>query len=124
MMRRCDSPSQKSFKHYGGRGITVCERWKQSFLAFLADMGEAPSVQSWIERENTDGDYSPDNCKWSTPKANNNNRRNNHRLTVNGKTMTATQWAETVGLPQKTLFARIYAGWSPEKAIMTPLLHF
>ena len=64
MRQRCSNPKNTHFKHYGGRGITVCERWKK-FDNFLADMGEAPPDLE-IDRKNNDGNYEPDNCRWAT----------------------------------------------------------
>lgn len=75
MMTRCYNPNTADYPNYGGRGITVCYKWKTSFLAFLADMGEKPSPKHSIDRINNDGNYEPANCKWSTAKEQANNRR-------------------------------------------------
>ncbi len=77
MLDRCRYPSTNSYKDYGGRGITVCSRWSGpgGFEAFLADMGERPSAKHSIDREDPDGHYTPDNCRWSTTVEQRHNRR-------------------------------------------------
>lgn len=75
MKDRCYKPSHKSFKNYGGRGISVCRRWLDSYETFLADMGRKPTPQHTIDRIDNDGDYEPDNCKWSTPSEQRRNQR-------------------------------------------------
>jgi len=117
---RCNNSNDPSYQNYGGRGITVCERWDSSFENFLADMGERPKGAQ-IDRIDNNGDYCPENCRWVNAKSNSRNRRNNNVVTFNGKSMTIAEWSEVTGLPDKTLYYRISKGWSIERALTEPL---
>lgn len=75
MKRRCNKPNRHNYQWYGGRGIKVCDRWNKSFLSFLEDMGEKPSAKYSIDRINNEGNYTPDNCKWSSKQEQSLNRR-------------------------------------------------
>lgn len=77
MKDRCYNPSCTNYKYYGGRGIKICDRWKDNFVAFLRDMGHKPSPRSELDRINNKGDYTPSNCRWSSHRKNMNNTRNN-----------------------------------------------
>lgn len=122
MKNRCYNPKdRRSWLPYGGRGITICERWRNSFAAFLADMGRRPSPQHQLDRIDNDGPYCPENCRWATRKEQANNRRNNHFITHDGVTLTLTQWAERTGIPYGTLKARLKAGWVEGDVVSRPL---
>ncbi len=120
MRNRCLNPAAADFPKYGGRGISVCARW-DDFPAFLSDMGERPS-QMTLDRIDPNGDYSPDNCRWATPKEQNRNRRKTVFLTVNGERKSLSAWAEQNGVRHITYFKRYEAGWPDEKIVTTPVL--
>lgn len=114
MKARCLSPSDKSFSQYGGRGITVCERWL-TFENFLADMGEHPAGMS-IERKDNLGNYEPDNCKWATVTEQNRNKRTSVFIEHNGERRTISHWSEILGVPRSVLRYYIRAGLSIDYA--------
>lgn len=120
MRQRCRNPDNKDFANYGGRGISVCDRWNE-FQTFLADMGERPSGMT-LDRIDVNGNYEPSNCRWATPKAQSRNKRNNVVVEFDGQQMTVAEWAEKTGIERKTLEYRIRAGWRPERALTTPSL--
>lgn len=117
MRNRCSNPNNKDYKHYGGRGIYVCDAWDESFSAFKRDMLEGYEKGLQIDRENNNGPYSPKNCRWVTKKQNGRNRRNNRLLTHNGVTLCVTEWAEKIGVTVGALRSRLRRGWPIEKAL-------
>lgn len=121
MRQRCLDPNTKSYLRYGGRGITICERWLDSFVNFLADMGPRPSPEHSIDRKNNAGNYEPDNCVWATRKAQARNKRNTHIIELDGQRKSMVEWAEIAGMDVRTLWNRINLGWTPKRAISEPL---
>ena len=115
MKKRCLCKSNEAYKHYGARGITVCERWFK-FENFLSDMGEKPDGLT-LERINNNLGYSPENCKWATRTDQARNKRNARYITVNNKTQTIQQWSEETGLSYYTIYLRLRRGLSVEKAV-------
>ena len=109
MLARCTDSRNPGYANYGGRGITVCDRWMASFRSFAEDMGPAPSGGS-IERTDNNQGYSPENCRWATRKEQANNRRTNRLLTWQGKTQTVSQWAEELGLVRQRIYHQLRAG--------------
>ena len=118
MLKRCNRPEHWNYARYGGRGITVCDRWK-TFENFLADMGERPSGKTLDRQDNALG-YSPGNCRWSTHKEQHRNKRSNRLVSWNGKTLTIAEWTETLGLSRGLLRQRLNRGWSVGDALATP----
>lgn len=117
MRRRCEDPGHQSFKDYGARGIAVCERW-QAFENFIADMGPRPSRLHSLDRHpDNNGNYEPTNCRWATWLQQGRNKRNNRYLTLNGETLTLSEWEQRTGLPKSTLMNRVDAGWSIEETL-------
>lgn len=105
MVNRCTYKSDTSWKRYGGRGIKVCDRWKESFQNFVDDMGERPQGMS-LDRIDNNGDYCPENCRWADKKTQRSNMRSNHFLEFRGERLTLTQWAERLGTSFETLYQR------------------
>ena len=118
---RCYHPSNKNFANYGGRGIKVCERWRESYVNFLEDMGRKPSSGHSLDRIDNSKGYSPENCRWATSSEQGNNRRTNCVLTFSGRTQSATQWAREYELQATCLFNRLALGWTVERAITQPV---
>lgn len=117
--QRCENPKSGHWEYYGKRGIQVCARW-DSFDNFFKDMGRRPAGNYSINRKDNDGPYSPDNCHWATPKAQQNNRSTTPFLTYKGETKPLTEWATALGIPRDRLYVRICIhGWSVEKAFNT-----
>lgn len=118
---RCFNPRHSSFSEYGGRGITMCIRWKQSFSAFHDDMGDRPTPKHTIERNDNSGNYEPGNCRWATRAEQNENTRQTRLLTYDGTTLSVGKWARRLGVDRKTITARLDRyGWSVERALSTP----
>lgn len=122
MIQRCYDPKVKSYHRYGGRGITVCDRWRESVINFVADMGNAPDSKHSLDRINNDGNYEPSNCRWATMKEQHRNKRNNRFLTHAGETLVIQDWAIRIGIDHTTLVNRLQRGWTVEKSVTTPKL--
>jgi hypothetical protein len=117
MKARCYIRSASGYPRYGGRGITVCDHWRDSFEAFFSDMGRRPSLYHSLDRINNDGPYSPENCRWATRIEQNRNTPRNRLLTFNGETMTISAWTERLGLSRSLIYMRLRRGWSVEKSL-------
>jgi hypothetical protein len=115
IMNRCHNKNQKYFKHYGGRGIGVCERWL-NFNNFLADMGECPDGRS-IDRIDNDKGYSPENCRWATRSEQSRNTRLVTKVEIHGIVKSLKDWTEEFGLNHNTVVSRITRGTPILRAI-------
>lgn len=125
MKTRVTNPKQKAYSNYGGRGITICERWLASFEDFLSDIvheiGPHPGKGYSLDRVDNNGNYEPGNVRWATWVTQGNNTRKNYRVTYHGRTLTVSQWARELGVPPLSLWKRLAKfGWSPEEALTTP----
>lgn len=117
MKTRCYNKKVSDYKNYGGRGIKVCDEWRNSFLAFYKDMGEKPTPKHTLDRIDNDGDYEPGNVRWATRLDQANNRRSNHWLTIGDETLTLSQWSKEIGINYYTLKSRLRRGWSTKKIL-------
>jgi hypothetical protein len=119
MIARCSCPAANDYDIYGGRGIRVCDRWL-SVANFVADMDGSFRPGLLLEREDSNGHYTPENCRWATATEQMRNRSNNHLITHNGRTMCLAAWAEELGLKADTLDKRVRR-WGAEDAIRRTL---
>jgi len=121
MKMRCLNPNNPGFSQYGGRGITICDRWVDSFQNFLEDMGERPTGMTLDRWPDQNGGYEPGNVRWATVRDQQNNRRYTVVIEHRGVRRALTEWAEETGITTESLYKRIHVyGWSPEKALETP----
>lgn len=121
MRRRCYQPHRRDYRNYGARGIYVCDRWRDSFQAFLDDMGPRPEGMS-LDRIDNDGPYSPENCRWVDAKTQGTNRRTNVRYDFFGEHLTITEASLRFGIKANSIRSRIHLhGWPPEKAVSVPV---
>lgn len=116
MKNRCSNIRSPYYPRYGGRGIIVCDRWL-SYLNFLEDMGERPEGTT-LDRIDNDGNYEPDNCRWIALSAQQNNRKDTRKFTINGVTKTFLEWRQESTIKPSTITQRYYVyGWSIERAL-------
>ena len=120
MKQRCTNPKHSAYARYGGRGITVCDRWLESFENFNADMGDRPSRQHTLDRIENDGPYSPGNCRWVTWDVQYRNRRQTVSITYDGETKCRKDWCQEYGVDESTFAQRLSRGWDVGTALKAP----
>lgn len=120
MIQRCYNARNRNFRFYGARGITVCERWRESFENFLADMGLRPSAKHSIDRIDNDGNYEPGNCRWATRAEQARNRRNTRFVEVGGVRVPAIDVCKQHNVPISVFVWRVRRGWERLRAAMVP----
>ncbi len=120
MKERCENPKCRNYANYGGRGISVCQRWRDSFEAFHEDVGDRLSPKHTIERINNAHGYEPGNCRWATMDEQANNKRTNRLIECDGVTRTVADWSRTTGLSTACIRGRLDAGWPIRLALSSP----
>lgn len=120
-IKRCCNAQGEDFPDYGGRGIAVCDKWRHSFAAFLADVGPRPSRAYSLDRIDTNGNYEPGNVRWATRTQQNRNKRTNRRVIFNGELLTVSQLVQYCDVSHRTICNRLSAGWPVERAIIKPV---
>ena len=122
MKARCNYPKDKSYKNYGGRGITVCDEWNNSYVAFKEwAINNGYEEGLTIDRIDVNGNYEPSNCRWVNTKRQENNRRNNRYITIDNETHTMTEWAEKYGIHWSVFQRRMSYGYDPLTALTKPV---
>lgn len=116
MMSRCFNPNATGYEYYGGRGITVCDSWRSSFMNFFRDMGERPEGTT-LDRIDVNGSYCPENCRWATHVEQARNTTANHMINLNGEALCLREWGERLDIKPNTILARIRRGWTAEQAL-------
>jgi hypothetical protein len=117
--QRCHNQKNPAYKNYGGRGIQMCQEWRESFAVFMADMGEKPKGMQ-LERIDNNKGYMPGNCRWASPIDQANNKTTSRYITYAGKTMTMSQWSIETNISISSINTRLKRGWTPELIFKYP----
>lgn len=126
MRQRCKNPKHHAYKYYGGRGIKICKEWDsyKTFRDWAAMTGynaNAKRGECTLDRIDPNGNYEPLNCRWVSMRVQQNNKRNNHYITINGVTRTIAEWGRTSEINEMTIRKRLEYGWSDVDAVTMPL---
>lgn len=126
MIKRCYEVQRMNYKHYGGRGITVCDTWRNAFSAFVRDMGPKPTQKHTLDRIDPNGNYEPGNCRWATKEEQHTNKRVSvvpiYRATIRGKENTVAAWARKFGVDDEKIKRHIREGVAPDVAVISAVL--
>ena len=110
MLDRCSNKKSARFKQYGGRGVTVCDRWQEDFLAFLSDMGLAPGPEYSMDRIDNDGNYEPGNCRWADASTQAANKQKTIRVEIDGQVMCLSHACKKLGIDRRIAGKRLRRG--------------
>lgn len=121
MIERCRNKRLRYYKNYGGRGIAVCDRWRESFSAFFSDMGPRPTSEHSIDRIDNNGNYEPGNCRWATRFEQAQHKRNTHLLEYEGLVLPLSEMARRFGYTPDSIEQRLRKGWSVVRSLTTPM---
>lgn len=122
MKSRCYNPNVDRYKQYGGRGITICDEWRDSFESFYKwtiDNGYSDGLS--IDREDVNGDYTPDNCRWISMDKQADNKSNSRLFEYNGEARTVSEWSKILGISRDIIWNRIKRGWDIERVFTQPI---
>lgn len=117
ILMRCFNPKTRMYPRYGGRGITICDEWRDSFLSFYQHVGPRPSKGHSIDRIDNDGDYEPGNVRWATRKEQQANLAKSILLTRDGETHCVREWSRRLGVSKNVILRRIHSGWPPNSVL-------
>lgn len=117
IIQRCLNPNNSRFKSYCGAGIDVCDRWKKSFINFIADVGKCPDKKMSLDRINNKKGYSPDNCRWATNTQQARNKNTNRMISMDGETHCLSEWAEILNIPRERIKNRLRRGWDIKRCL-------
>lgn len=123
MLRRCYDSKRPTYKDYGGRGIIVCDEWKNDFMSFYKwAIKNGYTDNLTIERIDVNGNYCPENCTWIIKEDQSKNRRMSHKITINGETYCIAEWAKIMNIKPRLIMVRLNRGWTEYDAVMTPII--
>ena len=117
IIRRCDNPNAEFYHRYGGRGITICDEWRDFEVFYKWALNSGYKDDLTIDRIDNDGNYEPSNCRWATQLEQNNNTRKNHYITYNNETKTVSEWARIYDIHRCVLNNRLRRGWTFDDAV-------